>query len=119
MATQEFIDDSDHPSDKIPLLIQGSFSALARYGASQPRRTVKPEPHGQDFESMPDGIWSRNGTDWYPFGVTPPDTSGATPTFQTTEVDVNIDATNVNIVCSNYTALAATIFYIVEIYAKG
>jgi hypothetical protein len=119
MAVTDFLDNSDTPSDKVAVPpLAGSFSALARYGAFSPRRTVEPVAHGLDYEVMPDGIWSINEVDWFPFGVTPPDVSGAQPTFQTTEVDVYADGTNVYVVCSNYTASAATIHYVVELYSK-
>lgn len=119
MAITDFLDNTDTPSDKISTAVQGSFSALARYGAFQPRRTIATIPHGLTYEILPDGVWSINGTDWYPFGVTPPNTSGAQPTFQTTEVDVYADATNIYVVCSNYTSSAATINYIVEPYSEA
>lgn len=119
MAITDFLDNSDAPSDKIAkTLPQGSLSALARYGVGQPRRTIATIAHGKTYEVMPDGVWSINGVDWYPFGVTPPNTSGAQPTFQTTEVDVYADETNIYVVCTNYTASAADINYIVELYSK-
>ena len=115
----DFLDTSDAPSDKIGAPQTGSFSALARYGSFQPRRTVATVPHTFAGERVPDGIWSRDQVSWYPFGVTPPDTSGAQPTFQTTEVDVCMDASNIYVICSNYTASAVTIYYIVEPYSRG
>jgi len=120
MAIQDFLDTSDAPSDKLMKTgVPGSFSAAARYGAFQPRRTIWPVAHGLSFESMPDGVWSSNGSNWYPFGVTPPDTSGAQPTFQTTEVDVYVDETNFYVVCTNYTAGAVTINFLVDLVSRS
>jgi len=119
MAIQDFLDTTDAPSDKIPRTVPGSFVANARYGSFQPRRTVVTIAHGLTFDVMPDGVWSSNGVNWYPFGVTPPDTSGAQPTFQTTEVDVYADETNFYVACANYTAGTPTISYVVELTSKA
>jgi hypothetical protein len=118
MASQDFLENSDTPNDKIPVRFSGSFSAPARYGLGSPRRTVHSFAHGLDYECLPDGIWSPDGVKWYPMGVVPANTSGAQPSFQTTEVDVYFGPTNVFVVCSNYNTSAADINYVVELYSR-
>lgn len=115
----KFLVASDKPSDKVAAELSDNFTAIARYGVSVPRRTqATPIPHGLDTESVPDGFWSSDNVTWYPMGVTPPNTSGAQPVFQTTEVDAYADETNLYVYCSNYTASDVTIYFAVRLMAR-
>jgi len=119
MDGTDFLSTTDYPSDKLtPTSIASSFTALARYGNLEPRRTILTIEHQLTYEVMPDGVWSKDAVTWYPFGLPPPDTSGAQPVFQTTDVDVYADLTNFYVVCTNHTASNVNIYYAIESYSK-
>lgn len=119
MADSEYLLNTDTGHDKVTFDIEDSFTALARYSTFSFRRTVTTKPNTQQTESMPEGIWSLDNTTWYPMGVTPPNTSGAQPTFQTYEVDCYCNASTVFIVCTNFTASNQTIYYAVRLIARN
>lgn len=119
MTGSQYIYNTDTGHDKMTFDVEGSFSALARYGVAQPRRTIETITHTQESESLPEGFWSLDNVSWYPMGVTPPDTSGAQPTFQTTEVDCYTDTANIYVACSNYTSSAKTIYYGIRLNSRN
>jgi len=114
----DLIITTDSPPDKITLSpTTGSFSAPARYSSFSPRRTATTVNHTIDTPSMPELWWSSDNSTWYPAGVSPVDTSSGTPTFQTLDVDAYFGSTSYTVVCSNWTASAATIYYIIRAYS--
>lgn len=117
-AAKELLLTTDYPLDKILETFSGSFTALARYAVFQPRATESTIPHSIGDWGLINGVYSLNGTVWYPFGTVVADTSGSMPTFQNIEVSAFCTSSNVVIRASNYTASAATIYYALQVLSR-
>lgn len=105
---------SDAPPDKVVIdEISGSFSAAARYSAFSPRRTDHSIafPETFDFDVLPDGVWSMNGTTWMPIGVDIAQVRDGFLNFQNYETNLVARSTDFVITCSNWTGTAQTIYY--------
>lgn len=110
--------NTDYPLDKVLETYEGSFIALARYGAFQPRRTDNPVPHSAGSFCLINGVYSIDNSTWYPFGVVEADTSGSLPSFQTVEVSAYCTDSHVVIQASNYLSSSSTIYYALQLIAR-
>lgn len=115
---RNFLFNSDFPPDKILETGTGSFTAIQRNGASDPRRTTETIPHSIGTFGLINGAYSKDNSTWFPFGVTEAVISGGLPTFQTVEVNAGCDADNVYIVASNWLSSNQTIYYAYQILSK-
>lgn len=115
---RNFLFNSDFPPDKILETNSGSFTATARYGASDPRRTTETIPHSVGTFGLINGAYSRDNSTWFPFGVTAADVSTGTPVFQTVDVSAGCDEDNVHVIASNWLSSNQTIYYAYQILSK-
>lgn len=109
--------NTDYTFDKILETYTGSFSAAARHGALQPRRTTSTISHGIGTYGLIIGSYTTDGTTWLPFGVINANTSGAF-SFQTVEVTAYCTTSDVVVVASNYLSSSKTVEYALQIVAR-
>jgi hypothetical protein len=102
-----------YPPDKVLAPFTGSFTAAARVGLFQPKRTLISFPHGLTTVTPSLRLrWKTTG-DWID-GFTEDYSVGGV--LQALEVGCNSDATNVYVFASNWTASVATISYEIEAF---
>lgn len=110
--------NSDFPLDKQLAVFTGSFVALARFSAFQPRRTELSMPHNVGGMALINGVYSFDGVNWLQFGVVNANITGSTPTFQTVEVNGYCTDTDLVLLGSSYLAANQTIYYAVQLLSR-
>jgi hypothetical protein len=108
---KNFLFNSDYPIEKVLATYSGSFTATAAPGAFSPFRTHQTITNSTGQTPLLVLIYSRDGgTSWQDGGVVIP-TGGATPSFQTVEVNAYATSSQFVIVASNWITSAQTIYY--------
>lgn len=115
---RNFLLNTDYPADKILETFTGSFTAAARYGLFDPRRSTETIVHSVGDWALINGAYSFDNSTWYPFGVRVADVSSGSPVFQTVEVSAYCDASTVVIKATNWTNSAETIYYALQLIAR-
>lgn len=110
--------NTDFLLDKVISTFTGTFSAPARFGNFNPRRTSNAITHNAGAWCLINGAYSFDNTTWYPFGVNVADTSGAQPTFQNVEVNGYCTDSQVVVQASNWTTGSRTIYYALQLITR-
>lgn len=102
-----------YPTDKIVEVYTGSFTAAASASTILSQRTHEVVPHDFGQTCLLDLIYSLDGgTTWQDMDMPIPDTSGASPVFQTVTVAPYSTTTDFVVVAANQTTSAETVDYI-------
>lgn len=118
MDARDFVLNTDYPFDKVVRTYTGNFTALARFGSFQPRRTERVIPHDFGDWGLVVGAFSTDNTNWLPFGVTNAIIESGFPTFQTVETNAYCDTTNIVVQASNWLDTSQTVYYALQLIAR-
>lgn len=107
------------PIDKVLDIYEDSFTATAAAGSFDPVVTRETINHNFGETVFLQGIHSRDGgSTWHEIPGSVPDTSGATPSFQTVEVGCYSTDSIIRVVASNWETSGQTVHYKIVAFSK-